>query len=118
LHEGVRVTGRVQRLGVEIGHRSYRDIAHHLEKVNAYTTLVARGRYERGAAPVNVVTLIGRPLWRFCRMFLLKGGWKEGCRGLIIAAIGAFYVFARYAKLWELQHVSRKPQESGELDQE
>ena len=118
LHEGVRVTGRVQRLGVEIGHRSYRDIAHHLDKVNEYTTRMAQGRYERDAAPVNAVTLVGRPLWRFCRMFLLKGGWKEGLRGLIIAVIGAFYVFARYAKLWELQHVSHKPQEPGGFDQE
>lgn len=116
LHESVHVSGRVERLDVEIGHRSYRDIAHHLEKVNAYTTIVARGRYERGAASVNVVTLIGRPLWRFCRMFLFKGGWREGSRGLIIATIGAFYVFTRYAKLWELQHARRQLQVEEEPD--
>jgi (heptosyl)LPS beta-1,4-glucosyltransferase len=45
-------------------------------------------------------------------MFLLRGGWKDGLRGWMIAAIGAFYVFMKYAKLWELQHGgSRLPEE-------
>jgi glycosyltransferase involved in cell wall biosynthesis len=109
LHEGVRVTGRVEPLDVEIGHQSYRDIAQHLGKVNAYTTTMARSLHERGAARVGFLTLVLHPLGRFCRMFLLKGGWREGVRGLIIATIGAFYVFAKYAKLWEIQHGERKP---------
>ena len=107
-HDRVQVTGPVQRLEVEIGHCSYRDITHHLSKVNAYTTTMARGQYERGARPVGVLTLVLRPFGRFYRMFFLRGGWKEGRRGLIIATIGAFYVFAKYAKLWEMQHVKDK----------
>jgi (heptosyl)LPS beta-1,4-glucosyltransferase len=51
------------------------------------------------------------PVARFCRMFFLKGGWREGARGLMIATIGAFYVFAKYAKLWELQHGGQQPPE-------
>jgi hypothetical protein len=31
----------------------------------------------------------------------------------MIATIGAFYVFAKYAKLWELQHGSQPPPEEG-----
>jgi len=46
-------------------------------------------------------------------MFLLKGGWQDGMRGLMIAVIGAFYVFAKYAKLWELQHGGQPPPEEG-----
>jgi glycosyltransferase involved in cell wall biosynthesis len=105
-HDRVQVRGQVQRLAAEIGHRSYRDITHHLSKVNSYTTIMARERYARGARPVRSLTLVLHPLGRFCRMYLLKGGWKEGRRGLIIAAIGAFYVFAKYAKLWEMQYVT------------
>ena len=104
VHEGVRVVGRVKRLDVVIGHHSYRNITHHLHKVNDYTTAMAYNKYTQGATSVGLLTLVGRPLWRFCRMFILRGGWKEGFRGLIIATIGAFYVFAAYAKLWELQH--------------
>ena len=111
LHEGVRVAGRVAHLDIEIGHRSYRDIAHHLTKLNTYTTIMARGLDERGAARVGVGTLVLRPLVRFCRMFLLKGGWQEGLRGFIIASLGAFYVFAKYAKLWEHQSSGQQPPE-------
>jgi glycosyltransferase involved in cell wall biosynthesis len=110
-HDRVYVDGRVKHLDVEIGHRSYRDIAHHLSKINTYTTVMARGLYERGAARVGVGTLVLHPVGRFCRMFLLKGGWREGVRGLMIATIGAFYVFAKYAKLWELQHGGQPPPE-------
>lgn len=105
LHEGVRVhNGRVEALDIEIGHQSYRNIAHHLSKVNTYTTLRAQGLYERETARVGYHTLLFRPFGDFCRMFLLQGGWREGVRGWIICIIGAFYVFAKYAKLWELQH--------------
>ncbi len=104
IHEDVEVTGAVVRLDVEVGHLSYRDIADHLSRVNTYTSVRARHLYARGAEPVGWLRLLGRPLGRFCRMFLLKGGWREGSRGFIIASIGAFYVFAKYAKLWEQQH--------------
>ncbi len=115
VHEGVRVTGRVARLEVEVAHHSYRDIAHHLCKVNDYTTAMANGLHAQGAASVGFLTLIGRPLWRFCRMYVLGAGWKEGWRGFIIAAIGAFYVFAEYAKLWELQHCKGQGPEDANL---
>ena len=88
-------------------------MAHHFSKLNTYTTIMARDLYERGAARVGVGTLVLHPVARFCRMFLLKGGWREGVRGLLIASIGAFYVFAKYAKLWELQHGSQQPPEEG-----
>lgn len=114
VHEGVRVQGRVVRLEAEIGHHSYRDIAHHLTKVNGYTTAMACSRQAQGASAVGVWTLVGRPFWRFVRMFVLRSGWKEGMRGLIIASIGAFYVFLEYAKLWELQHCKwSKPDDKG-----
>jgi len=104
LHEEVELRGVVARLDVEVGHVSYRDITHHLSKVNAYTSLRAKHWQARNHAAVGWFEFIGRPLGRFCRMFILKGGWREGHRGLIIASIGAFYVFVKYAKLWELQH--------------
>lgn len=104
LHEHVALNGAVARLEVEVGHLSYRDITHHLSKVNTYTSIRAEHWQARHRASVGWLELIGRPLGRFCRMFILKGGWREGYRGLIIASIGAFYVFAKYAKLWELQH--------------
>jgi hypothetical protein len=111
LHEGVRVQGRVLPLDVEIGHYSYTNMAHHFHKLNTYTTVMADNLQAHGAAPVGLGTLLLHPLGRFCRMLFLKGGWRDGVRGVIIAVIGAFYVFAKYAKLWELQHGCQPPPE-------
>ena len=111
LHEGVHVAGRVEPLDVEMGHRSYRDLTHHLSKINTYTTIMARDLHARGAARVGASALVLRPLVRFCRMFLVRGGWKEGLRGFMIATLGAVYVFTKYAKLWELQHGGPLPPE-------
>ena len=32
------------------------------------------------------------------------GGLQEGTAGLIISVLNAFYVFLKFARLWELQH--------------
>ena len=39
---------------------------------------------------------------RFLRMFVLKAGFLDGWRGLVVSSMGAFYVFLKYAKLYEL----------------
>jgi hypothetical protein len=98
----VELEGGVERLEGPLWHYAYRDVEHHLEKVNRYTTtmaagLAARGRRFRGS------DLVVRPLGRFLRMFLLRRGFLDGGRGFILATIGAFYVFLKYAKLWELE---------------
>jgi hypothetical protein len=37
-------------------------------------------------------------------MYILKFGFLDGFHGLILAAFSGFYVFVKYAKLWELQN--------------
>jgi len=47
--------------------------------------------------------MVLQPPFKFFKMFILKQGFREGAVGLIMASMGAFYVFLKYAKLWELQ---------------
>ena len=49
----------------------------------------------------RVRDFILRPAGRFLKGYLLKGGWRDGAEGLIVAAGAAFYVFMRTAFLWE-----------------
>ena len=42
-----------------------------------------------------------RPLWRFLRMYVVRGGFLDGRRGLMIAWFSAFNVFLKYARLWD-----------------
>jgi hypothetical protein len=36
-------------------------------------------------------------------MYLLKAGFLDGLPGFIAAVMGGYYVFLKYAKLWELR---------------
>ncbi len=41
------------------------------------------------------------PLGKFLRMYVLKLGFRDGLRGLLVAALSAMYVVLKYAKYWE-----------------
>jgi hypothetical protein len=51
--------------------------------------------------------MIGRPLWRFVRDYILKLGFLDGVPGLIIVASTMYYVFMKHARLWELERMER-----------
>jgi hypothetical protein len=36
-------------------------------------------------------------------MFIWKLGFLDGMPGFVIAVVSSYYVFLKYAKLWELQ---------------
>lgn len=103
-HDRVEVDGSTLRLDGELIHFNYRDITHHVAKINSYTSISAREK-ERAGKRVSVFALLTRPPARFLRMYLLRGGFRDGVRGLIVATLGAFYVFLKYAKAWERQNV-------------
>jgi glycosyltransferase involved in cell wall biosynthesis len=102
VHERVRVHGRVERLSGDLLHYSYDSIDSHVRVMNSYTTSTALEKLTRGQrARLGDLTL--RPFGKFLRMYVLKAGFRDGIRGFIIAVMGAFYVFLKYAKLRELQ---------------
>ena len=43
------------------------------------------------------------PRLAFLRNYLLRGGIKDGAAGLLVSKMNAYYVFLKFAKLWELQ---------------
>jgi len=89
-------------------HFAYRDIAHHLQTMDRYTTLAAQQMFEDGRRASWVDVLI-TPRLTFFRNYILRGGFRDGMPGLIISAMNAYYVGLKFAKLWEL---GRAPQVS------
>jgi glycosyltransferase involved in cell wall biosynthesis len=102
VHEGVEVQGPVGRLRQELQHLPYRDMSHHLRTIDRYTTLSARQMHEAGRW-VTAPALVLRPVAAFLRNYLLRGGWHDGSVGLVVSALNSYYVFLKFAKLWELQ---------------
>jgi len=107
-HEKVILHGRSARLRSPMLHYTYRDIAAHLKTINYFTGVASRELQLRGQQ-ATLADLLLRPLWRFVRFYLLRRGFMEGVAGLFVAQSAAFYVFTRYAKLWEATHARREP---------
>jgi glycosyltransferase involved in cell wall biosynthesis len=106
VHESVRADGTVGRLRGELQHYPYRDIAHHVQTIDRYTTLAARQSAERGRH-ASVADLLVRPPLAFARNYLLRLGIRDGQAGLVVSLLNSYYVFLKFAKLWELQRRSR-----------
>jgi glycosyltransferase involved in cell wall biosynthesis len=106
VHEAVTVSGSVGDLSHDLEHYAFRDVADHLETINRYTTYAARQMHESGRR-AGVFDLLAHGPLAFLRNYILKGGIADGSAGLIISVMNAYYVFLKFAKLWELQHVGR-----------
>jgi len=102
VHEKVEITGRTGRLHGALHHYSYRDVAHHLAKINEMSSLAATQMAERGRR-ASWMKLVLSPGWEFFRSYLLKGGFQDGAPGLVVAKLHAYYHFLKYAKLRELE---------------
>jgi glycosyltransferase involved in cell wall biosynthesis len=107
VHEAVAVRGDVGRLSGELQHFAYRDVSEHLETIDRYTTYAARQMHESGRR-AGLLQIAGHPPLAFLRNYLAHGGIRDGVAGFIISAMNAYYVFLKFAKLWELQSRERR----------
>jgi glycosyltransferase involved in cell wall biosynthesis len=107
VHEHVEADGATGQLTAEIQHFPYRDVADHLETIDRYTTYAARQMHESGRR-AGFLQQVGHPPLAFLRNYLLRGGFRDGMPGFIVSAMNAYYVFLKFAKLWELSEASPK----------
>jgi glycosyltransferase involved in cell wall biosynthesis len=101
VHESVQISGNLGYLRHSLIHFTYKNISDFLIRMNRYSTLAANDLFKekkKGA----VLKMIFRPPATFLKMYLLKGGYKEGFPGMILSGLYAFYTFVKYSKLWEL----------------
>ena len=102
VHESMTVRGTVGRLREELQHLAYRDIADHIETIDRYTTYAARQMYEDGHR-AGFLQLACHPPLAFLRNYLLRAGIRDGITGLVISTLNSYYVFLKFAKLWEMR---------------
>lgn len=102
VHESVSARGPVGQLQHDLQHYAYRDLAHHHETMQRYTTLAAEQMFDEGRR-ATLTGLLLHPPAAFLRNYILKRGCLDGTAGLIISAMNAHYVFLKFAKLWALR---------------
>jgi len=106
LHAKVTVDGRVGVLKNQYLHYTYRDISDQIQTIDRYSKISAEDMAQSGEK-FSLFKLLFHPPFRFVKEYLFKLGFLDGLPGLIIVVSTMFYVFIKYAKLWELK-ISKK----------
>ncbi len=99
-HGRIEVEGPVARLAGELEHYSYRDLADQIARIQFFSSEAAAA-LARDGVRFRLRDLVLRPPARFLRSFVLRAGFRDGIPGFVIAGASGFYVFLKYAKLWE-----------------
>jgi (heptosyl)LPS beta-1,4-glucosyltransferase len=97
---GAVVAPSVGRLAGALEHHTLRSLSQYLPKLHEYAVrgaadLVAEGRR---AGPLKV---LAHAEWRFVRSFVLRLGFLDGGTGFVVAVLGAYGTFLKWAGVWE-----------------
>jgi len=100
VHEHVEVPGATGQLSGALLHYTYTSLDQYFEKFDRYGRWWAEQHYGNGRRG-TAAAVVFRPPARFFRMYFLKGGFRDGAHGLVLACLAAASVMAKYARLWE-----------------
>lgn len=117
VHENLVVDGEIGTLVGHFDHFTERRIQDHFKKFGFYTTLAAQEKAKK-VQVVRWIDLIFRPLVIGAKTYVLKQGFRDGIRGLIVCGFATMYTFVKYAKLWDTtrQGGSQPDSDSGHLN--
>lgn len=108
VHDSVVVhDGGTGTLKGMVNHRSFRSLAHHVEKVNSYSSAQAVDLHRRGRNPTGI-ELVTVPVLAFLKQYLLRREFVNGIDGVIMSYMYAFQRFIRLAKTRERFHIARR----------
>lgn len=100
LHERLLFQGRVLRLSNPMDHHTMPTVGHHARKIVAYSTLGAAEKLKRRSR-VTAAQIAGHHLGTIAKTYVLRGGWRDGVHGLVVALFAGMFTFLKYAKAWE-----------------
>lgn len=118
LHAKLVVDGKIGFLKNQYLHYTYRNISDQIQTIDRYSEIAAKDLFQKGEG-FSLFKLLFHPPFRFIKEYLFKSGFRDGLPGLIIIVSTMFYVFIKYAKLWELQiekkySIPSSPEKEGE----
>ncbi|MGD0337602.1 MAG: glycosyltransferase family 2 protein [Bacteroidota bacterium] len=111
VHERFEVDGVIGTLVGDIIHYTHSSIKTTIQKVNEYSSLRAAEKYQK--QKISTAGLIFRPFLAFLQMLIVRKGYRDGVRGVMVSLIHAITHALTMMKMWELQHSSlpgKKPQ--------
>lgn len=90
----------LKRLDSELVHYTYKNIAHQLRTIDRFSEVASDSLLAKGKK-FCLCSLLFRPPAKFIETYIWKAGFLDGMAGLIIAILSSYYVFIKYARMWE-----------------
>jgi len=106
VHEKLEPVADTGTLAGEIDHDPYRDLSHHMAKMDRYARWGAEQLWKEGKR-ATAFDLAVRPLWRFIKAYFLGLSILDGKFGLVTSMLGAQTAFMKYVHLWAMTRPSR-----------
>jgi glycosyltransferase involved in cell wall biosynthesis len=113
VHAEIDLPGPLPVLTHPLEHHTFRSFGQYWRKLDLYSEWGARQMYLEGRRP-GAMQLLFRPLGRFIRMYVLRLGFLEGAHGVVLSLLGAFTVYLKYARLWEMRLHDERPERKAE----
>jgi len=105
-HDKLIPEGPVRRIDADLHHFTYKDFTHQIRIINHFSDVVCAEYVKAGRKP-SIFQAVFHPPWKFFETYILKLGILDGFPGFVIAGGTAFFIFARYVKLWETGNKDR-----------
>ncbi len=106
VHERLKVEGSVGKLKIPFNHYPYRDLNEMMRKGLFYAEFEAQYLLDNGKTVSSsglIVKAITKPIIRFIRRYIFKGGFLDGVPGLVTALFDAWNQSVRWLRLWDMQ---------------
>ena len=113
VHAEIDLAGPLPMLRHPLEHHTFRSWSQYWRKLDLYSEWGARQMFLEGRR-THGLAIFWRPLGRFIRMYLLKLGFLEGTHGIVLSMLGAFTVYLKHARLWEMQRAARTARPAAE----
>src|SRR5437867_1884618 len=102
VHAEIDLPGPLPTLTHPLEHHSFRSFGQYWRKLQLYSEWGAAQLYKEGRG-AGWIEILGRPVTRFLRMYVVRLGFLDGLHGLVLSMLGAFTVYLKYARLWEMR---------------
>ncbi len=104
VHEFLQIddTAHKGKLQGDLLHYSFYTIAQHLDTINKYSTLKAEVNFQKGKK-ASILKILFGPGFKFFKMYVLRGGFRDGWHGYVIAKNSAYADFLKHSKLFQLR---------------
>ncbi len=112
IHVKLEVKGKIGTLDAYIEHYPFKDISTYVLRQNHYSSAESLKMYEQNKKEkLNKLkyNLKLRPIKLFWKIYIKKGGFKEGMIGFIFSVLGSWNHFLKWLKYYEATELKNQP---------